>query len=321
MRVRATKARISAASFHIDRLKLRQRAAATWFRRSTLGSWKQARSKRPLIVLPTVLLSTLLGMGAGMPQSADASPRTLLESLLGSEWASPPDDQEEKERARVDADRPHLPEASTTVGKGRFVLESGYTFSQRGSTQAHSYPEAILRAGVFSDWFEVRIGQNFITQDGSVSDTYVGIKLALTEQFGYLPQVAIIPQMTIATESHSEVDGRVLPGLNVDCSWEVIKNRFDLELLIATNRVREDVRGTDLEIATGLTAAVNPWRNLEIFAEWDAFYPVHGQNRQETVGGLVYFITKDIAVDIRAGIGLNRQARDFLAGTGFVIRY
>jgi len=50
-----------------------------------------------------------------------------------------------------------------------------------------------------------------------VSDTYVGIKLALTEQFGYFPQVAIIPQMTIATEAHSEVDGRVLPGLNVDC--------------------------------------------------------------------------------------------------------
>jgi len=272
-------------------------------------------------VLPTVLLSMLLGMVVGMPQSADAGPRTLLESLLGSEWASHTDDREAEAERRVDADRPHLPEASTTVGIGRLVLESGYTFSEKGSVQTHSYPEAVLRAGVFSDWFELRIGQNFITQDGSVSDTYVGIKLALTEQFGFFPQVAIIPQMTIATESHSEVDGRVLPGLNVDCSWEVIKNRFSVELLIATNRVRDDTRGTDLEIATGLTAAVNPWRNLEVFAEWDAFYPVNSKNRQEAVSGLVYFITKDIAVDIRAGIGLNRQARDFLAGTGFVIRY
>ena len=275
---------------------------------------------RPLVVLPTVLLSMLLGTVVAMPQSADAGPRTLLESLLGSEWASHTDGRDAEE-PRVDADRPHLPEASTTVGKGRLVLESGYTFSEKGSVQTHSYPEGVLRAGVFSDWFELRIGQNFITQDGSVSDTYVGIKLALTEQLGYFPQVAIIPQMTIATESHSEVDGRVLPGLNVDCSWEVIKNRFNVELLIATNRVRDDTRGTDLEIATGLTAAVNPWRNLEVFAEWDAFYPVNSKNRQEAVSGLVYFITKDIAVDIRAGIGLNRQARDFLAGTGFVVRY
>jgi hypothetical protein len=256
----------------------------------------------------------------GTPQRADAGPRTLLESLLGSEWAPHTDEREGEEESRVDADRPHLPEASTTVGKGRFVLESGYTFSERGSAQSHSYPEAVLRAGAFSDWFELRIGQNFITQDGSVSDTYIGVKLALTEQLGYFPQVAIIPQMTIATESHSEVDGRVLPGLNVDCSWEVIKNRFDIELLIATNRVRED-RGTDLEIATGLTAAVNLRKDLEVFAEWDAFYPVHSKNRQEAVSGLVYFITKDIAVDVRAGIGLNRQAPDFLAGTGFVVRY
>ena len=260
-------------------------------------------------------------MVAGTPQSADASPRTLLESLLGSDWAAHTDDREAEEESRVDADRPHLPEASTTVGKGRLVLESGYTFSEKGSAQTHSYPETILRAGAFSDWFELRIGQSFVTQDGSVSNTYLGVKLALTEQFGYLPQVAIIPQMTIATESHSEVDGRVLPGLNVDCSWEVIKNRFDIELLIATNRVREDTRRTDLEIATGLTAAVNLRPDLEIFAEWDAFYPVHGQDRQEAVGGLVYFITKNMAVDIRAGIGLNTQAPDFLAGTGFVVRY
>ena len=280
----------------------------------------QLSAFRPWVLLLT-LLSTLLGLGAGTPQTANAGPRTLLESLLGSEWTSHTDDREAEEESRVDADRPHLPEASTTVGKGRLVLESGYTFSERGSAQTHSYPEAVLRAGVFSDWFELRIGQSFVTQDGSVSDTYLGVKLALTEQFGYFPQVAIIPQMTIATESNSDVDGRVLPGLNIDCSWEVIKNRFDIELLIATNRVREDTRGTDLEIATGLTAAVNLRRDLEVFAEWDAFYPVHGQNRQEAVSGLVYFITKNIAVDIRAGIGLNRQAADFLAGTGFVVRY
>ena len=283
------------------------------------SSRRSARASfRPLVVLATVFLSMLLVL---VVQSADAGPRTLLESLLGSEWASHADDREAGAEPRVDADRPHLPEASTTVGKGRLVLESGYTFGEKGSVQTHSYPEAVLRAGVFSDWFELRVGQNFITQDGSVSDTYVGIKLALTEQFGYFPQVAIIPQMTIATESHSDVDGRVLPGLNVDCSWEVIKNRFNLELLIATNRVRDDTRGTDLEIATGLTAAVNLWPNLEVFAEWDAFYPVNSKNRQEAVSGLVYFITKNIAVDIRAGIGLNRQARDFLAGTGFVVRY
>lgn len=72
---------------------------------------------RPWVLLPT-LLSTLLGMVAGTPQTAGAGPRTLLESVLESESASHPDDREAEEESRVDADRPHLPEASTTVGKG-----------------------------------------------------------------------------------------------------------------------------------------------------------------------------------------------------------
>jgi hypothetical protein len=43
--------------------------------------------------------------------------------------------------------------------------------------------------------------------------------------------------------------------------------------------------------------------------------------RHYAVGELVYFITEDVAVDIRAGVGLNQQANDFRAGMGFAVRY
>jgi outer membrane putative beta-barrel porin/alpha-amylase len=43
--------------------------------------------------------------------------------------------------------------------------------------------------------------------------------------------------------------------------------------------------------------------------------------RDYAVGGLVYFIPDNLAIDVRAGVGLNRQANDFLAGTGFSVRY
>jgi hypothetical protein len=87
-------------------------------------------------------------------------PRTLLESLFGSEEEDK--DREELEgEGRINPDRPHLPEANTTVGKGRIVLESGYTFNNKGSTfSSNSYPEALPRVGMFADWFEFRIGQN-----------------------------------------------------------------------------------------------------------------------------------------------------------------
>jgi hypothetical protein len=67
-------------------------------------------------------------------------------------------------------------------------------------------------------------------------------------------------------------------------------------------------------------------RDLEAFIEWDAFYSPGASGaasgaRDYAVGGLVYFITKNLAVDVRAGVGLTKEANDFLAGTGFAVRY
>jgi hypothetical protein len=270
------------------------------------------------------------------PATEEKRPKTLLESILGGKGGQKDREEPEDER-RVDPDRPHFPEASTTVGKGRVVLESGYLFNEKGASFfSHSYPEAMLRVGMFADWFEFRVGQNVLneaqtmkgvrTSANGAQDLYLGVKVALTEQRQYLPEIALIPQMTVPSGSRAVTAGRVLPGLNVDCGWEVIKERFNIELLVATNRVRDDAHHSHVEVASGLTGVFGVTRHLEAFVEWDGFYPVGGTGqgtrpRHYAVGGFVYFITKDVEVDIRAGVGLNARANDFLAGTGFAVRY
>jgi hypothetical protein len=260
------------------------------------------------------------------PQAKKKGRNTLFRSIFGRT------EEEPGQSGRLDPDRPHLPEASTTVGKGRVVLESGYTFTEKGSSSSQSVPEALVRVGMFADWFEFRIGQNVVyetqtragvnTTAHGAQDLYLGVKVALTEQEQFLPAIALIPQMTVPTGSRAVTAGRVLLGLNVDCAWEVIPDLFNIELLVATNQVRDDVHHSHVEVATGLTTAFTVTRNLEAFAEWDAFYPVgRSAPRDYAVGGFVYFITKDIAVDVRAGVGLNARANDVLAGTGFAVRY
>jgi hypothetical protein len=189
---------------------------------------------------------------------------------------------------------------------------------------------------MFADWFELRLGQSFLSREQTVAgvrtsvhgaqDLYLGVKLALVEQQGLLPEIALIPQMTVPTGSRAVGAGKVLPGLNVDCAWEVIKERFSIELLIATNDVQDDAHRAHVELATGLTGVFALTPKLEAFGEWDAFSPVTPADgaagpRHYAVGGFVYFITKDVEVDIRAGVGLNQRANDFLAGTGFAVRY
>ncbi len=237
------------------------------------------------------------------------------------------------EAVRLDPDRPHFPEASTTVGLHRVVLESGYTFSRNDGAITHSFPEALLRVGLLADWFELRAGQSFLaerrTAGGATAtmsgaqDLYLGAKVALSAQHGLLPATALIPQMTVPTGSAAETAGRVLPGLNADFGWEVIEKRFGIELLVANNRVRDGF-GAHHELATGLTGVVQLTASLEAFAEWDAFYPLDGVGakgpRHDVVGGFVYFVTPDLAVDIRAGAGLNARSDGVIVGVGFALR-
>src|SRR5262249_9143014 len=159
--------------------------------------------------------------------------------ILGSAWRR--DGEESSEEGHLDPDRPHFPEASTTVGLGRVVLEGGYTYTQRGSSVTQTYPEALLRVGMFAEWFEFRIGQSFIDRESGRQDLYLGVKVQLIDQKDFVPQIAIIPQLTVPTGGGATA-GRALPGVNIDCGWEVIKDFFNVELLIATNRVAESTR-------------------------------------------------------------------------------
>jgi Putative MetA-pathway of phenol degradation len=287
------------------------------------------------LALATILL-VALPLHAQPARAGDASigaPRSLVESLFGAQAGSRNEGEVERP---IDADRPHLPEAATAVGKGRVVLESGYTFSEKGAAYSQSFPEALLRVGVLADWFELRIGQNVLDQErlgpggrGSAfgaTDLYLGAKVVLTEQRGLLPALALIPQVTVPTGGRAVTADRVLPGLNVDGAWGVIDDLLNVEFVIATNQVADDIHHAPVEVATGLTGALHVTRALEVFVEWDAAYPSGSDRpgagpRHSAVGGLVYFVSKDLAVDLRVGTGLSARAPDLLVGAGFAVRY
>src|SRR5262249_3055318 len=179
-------------------------------------------------------------------QAPANGPITLLEAVNGIDSGQANESGNDDER--LDPDRPHFPEATTTVGQDRVVLESGYTFAKKDSSfLSHSYPETLLRFGMFADWFEFRIGQNFLHEEARIGgmtnvrtgaqDLYLGMKLALTQQRDLLPAIALIPQMMVPTGGSDFSANRVQPGLNVDISWEIVKNFFSVEVLIANNEV------------------------------------------------------------------------------------
>lgn len=236
------------------------------------------------------------------------------------------------------SDRPDFTEASSTVGRGVAQLESGYTYTYdsdaTSSTKSHSVPEALLRVGIFADWFELRIAQNYAeetTTEFGVSrtvatgaeDLYLGIKWGLTGQEGILPEMAIITQMTVPTGASAFTAGETLPGVNWLYGWTV-NDWISTGGSTQANRALDDVTDEPyLEFAQSWTINYTITEPLGAYTEWfvlatDGADTNHTENYAD--GGFVYRVTNNLQLDIRAGVGLNEAADDYFVGSGFVIR-
>jgi hypothetical protein len=238
----------------------------------------------------------------------------------------------------LESDRPDFTEASSTVGAGLLQLEMGYTFihdrESNTETQQHSYPETLLRVGMFADWFEFRLAYNhgsqgvtvggvpFTSETGS-DDLYLGLKLALTEQDGILPEMAIIPQMTVPSGADAFSADQVLGGVNWLYGWDVVEFISTAGSTQINKSVDED-GSTYYEIAQSWTIGYTFTEHWGGYTEVFGLFPSGASTALPEYyfdGGFIFPVTNDLQFDIRAGVGLNEPADDYFAGAGFVVRF
>jgi hypothetical protein len=261
------------------------------------------------------------------------SPGTLFQWSYENSFGGGPD-----LNAPLVTDRPDFTEASSTVGLGVAQIEFGYTYTYNaddGTTdRSQSLGEPLLRYGIFANWLELRIAlfpveQRLTTAGRSNStagteDLYLGVKIALTPQECFLPEMAIIPQMTIPTGSNAFTDDEVLPGVNWIYAWKI----NDFISTAGQTQINRRVDGTTgraySEISQSWTVAYSLTDNLGAYTEWYVLAP-HSADTDQTQhyfnGGFTYLISDDVQFDIRYGNGLNHAADDYFVGTGLSIRF
>jgi hypothetical protein len=231
-------------------------------------------------------------------------------------------------------DRPDFTEASSTVGVGVAQFEMGYTYSsddhENTTTTSHSSPELLLRYGIFQDWIELRLGGNYLNQQfGNITtsgceDLYMGLKFGLTPQDGWLPEMALVTQMTVPTGANAYTADEVLPGMNLIYGLEI--NDF-LRAAGSTQFNRSIDDGTGklyTEWAQSLELGYTLTDQIGAYTEWYAFFPNNADTANQQYyldGGFTYLINNNIQWDIRGGIGLNGASDDYLIGTGLSIRF
>jgi hypothetical protein len=274
-------------------------------------------------------------------------PRTLFDWRVPA-WELEPE-SEEPATDEIATDRPDFTEASSTVGLGRVQLEVGYTFvrDREGGERlrAHSYPEALLRIGLFAEWFELRLAQNLLEErtiapDGDTSiigadDLYVGFKLALTEQKAFMPEMALVVQATLPTAKDPITAHQIQPGFNWLYGWDVIPGRLAVAGSTQFNQRASVLLLPDTdsrfehafsELAQSFTINYGLTDQLGGYTEWFMIAPhrsldPHARTEHYFNGGFTYKVFPNLQLDVRAGIGLNRQAADFFCGSGFGARW
>ena len=284
-----------------------------------------------------VALGILLVLASGVANadealsSAEHVRKTLLQWSGSTEEGGPPGFDEP-----LASDRPDFTEASVTVGRGVRQLEMGYTyFSDSPSNfSQHSFPEFLFRYGVFAEWLELRVGWNYGSATeglgplrGTVSgaeDLYLGLKLGLTPQDGSLPEMALVPQMTVPTGHPSFTAGDVLPGLNWLYGWDISEFLSFAGSTQANVEIEEANDGKFVEFAQSLTIGYTLAEKVGAYTEWFMLTPIGAPSvRTEHYldGGLTYRVTNNLQLDIRAGKGVSGASIDYFLGTGAVVRW
>lgn len=131
-------------------------------------------------------------------------------------------------RTPIETDRPDFTEASSVVGYGRIQVESGWTYTRSrddGAAGEHSWPEMLARFGL-TQAVELRLGVGAVStkqvsgkQVTVFEDLYLGTKIALGEQRGTIPQLAVMLQAAFPTGDDRLSSDRVLPGAALLAGW------------------------------------------------------------------------------------------------------
>lgn len=236
------------------------------------------------------------------------------------------------------SDRPDFTESSTTVGRGVVQIEMGYTFirDNDGGTyyNTHSFPESLFRVGMFADWFEFRFAYNHgiqLVAPPAISantvaggeDLYTGVKLALTSQRRWLPEMAIVPQFTIPSGDTDFSAHDVLPGVNWLYGWDITE-RLSTGGSTQVNKSVDDDGTNYYEFAQSWTVGFGWTNRLGSYIELFSHHPSGASSAKPEYyldGGLTFRVTNNLQLDARAGTGINGAAADYFLGSGAVVRF
>ncbi len=279
----------------------------------------------------SLIIAALVGI------ASDSSGQDLqgLFEPRGDTWISADENGEVADH--LETDRDSFTPATSTVGAGRILFESAYSFVEnRDTDDSHSFPEILTRIGV-TDRLELRLGWNYEVGGGSEisssgsggaienlgageeSQTLYGLKYSLTRQQAWLPQSACIVQATTPTygpETATDLQLGYVAGWTFFDDWVLDSS------IRYVHTTEEGDRHNLWAPSVVLKIPVEKRWNVhgEYFGIFTAGREVE-RNPQYFSPGVHYSISPDCELGVRVGWGLNPDAANFFSNVGLGLRF
>ena len=245
-------------------------------------------------------------------------------------------------RERIETERHDFTQSTDTVGQGVLQVESGYSYFYKDHEQeienSHSTPETMLRLGLTDDIeFRVRFTYDWrfidIAEDLSGSQDMIwSFKLRMTDQNGWIPESAMELRATAPTGGSDWSLGSVVGGFDYIYGWELyegwelygstgclVDGLGDLSLL------PEDPTGDQFVVWTQSVAlGIEISEYVTFYSEWFGLFS-HALEDSFIISiynvGVDFYLTHNLVLDVRAGVGLTVDSDDFFTGIGGGYRF
>jgi hypothetical protein len=235
----------------------------------------------------------------------------------------------------VQPDRPSFTNGPILVAPGHLQVETGYTYTRTGSEKAGSLGEILLRYAVDDRW-EARLGLgSYDWIDSGVpgerrtsgfEDPFAEVKIRLNDAEAEhrahgVPAMGLLVRTTIPVGARALTADVWQPTATLALHWD-LPAEWSLESNVGYSYAADGDRRFDQ-----LFASVSA--GFSINERWGGFLEGYIFSKESADGsathyadaGLSYALSKDVALDVRLGAGLDKPRPNWFTGLGASVRF
>jgi hypothetical protein len=229
-------------------------------------------------------------------------------------------------------DRPDQTESSIVVPLRSLQIESGFVYALDENPLARakniSYNTTLMRYGLLEN-MEMRLGIEYAgeevtdqstgkkTSSYGFSPLYTGLKLQITHEKGFMPEIAFLAGLELPFTAHKTFKtSHTAANMRFSLS-HTLSERFSLGYNLGAEWDGDTpVPSYFYSVALGLSIT----GKAGAFIEFYGLIPEKGISTHLIDGGITFLIKQNLQLDASGGLGLNKEAVDYFISFGISYR-